>query len=77
MHNLHPGANLHTSAKMHLGVNLNPLCSVHKPINCVDMLLGLIFKHTTNVSVLLKFDVLRMFRLVSSTKETVAVVLYK
>ena len=57
MHNLHPGANLHTCAKLHPGVNLHPLCSVHMPINCVHMFLNLIFKHTTNVSVLLKGEI--------------------
>ena len=30
-----------------------PLCSVHMSINCVHMLLDLLFKHITNVSVLL------------------------
>ena len=29
-----------------------PLCSVHMSINCVHMLLDLLFKHITNVSVL-------------------------
>ena len=44
MHNLHPGANLLPGAKLHLGVNLHPLCSVHMSINCVHMLLDLLFK---------------------------------
>ena len=39
-------------------------------INCVHMLLDLLFKHITNVSVLLKekFDVLKMFRLLVSSR---------
>ena len=55
MHNLYPGANLLPIAKLHSGVNLLPLmiCSVHMSINCVHMSFDLLFKHTTNVSVLL------------------------
>ena len=47
-----------------------PLCSVHMSINCVHMLLDLLFKHITNVSVLHKekFVVLRMFRLLVSSR---------
>ena len=52
MHNLHPRANLLPGAKLHPGVNLHPLCSVHMSVNCVHMLLDLLFKHITNVSVL-------------------------
>ena len=52
MHNLHPGANLLPGAKLHPGVNLHPLCSVHMSVNCVHMLLDLLFKHITHVSVL-------------------------
>ena len=52
MHNLHPGAYLLPGAKLHPGVNLHPLCSVHMSVNCVHMLLDLLFKHITNVSVL-------------------------
>ena len=51
MHNLHPGANLLPGAKLHPGVNLHPLCSVYMSVN-VHMLLDLLFKHITNVSVL-------------------------
>ena len=47
-----PGANLPPGAKLHPGVNLHPLCSVHMSVNCVHMLLDLLFKHITNVSVL-------------------------
>ena len=53
MHNLHQRANLLPGAKLHPGVNLHPLCSVHMSINCDHMLLDLLFKHVTNVSVLL------------------------
>ena len=52
MHNLHPGAKLLPGAKLHPGVSLHPLCSVHMSVNCVHMLLDLLFKHITNVSVL-------------------------
>ena len=52
MHNLHPGANLLPGAKLHPGVNLHPLCSVHMSVNSVHMLLDLLLKHITNVSVL-------------------------
>ena len=68
MHNLHPGANFHTVAKLHQGVKLHPLCSVHMSINCVHMLLDC----SLNISKMFqfyfkeKFGVLRMFRLVSS-----------
>ena len=57
MHNLHQGANLH------------PVCSVHMSINCVHMLLDLLFKHITNQFCFKeKFDVLRMFRLLVSSR---------
>ena len=52
MHNLHPGSNLLPGAKLHPGVNLHSLCSVHMSVNSVHMLLDLLFKHITNVSVL-------------------------
>ena len=53
MHNLHPGANLLPCAKLHPGVNLLP----HMSINCVHMLLDLLLKHITNVSVLIKGEI--------------------
>ena len=53
MHNLHPDANLHTGAELHQKKICTPLCSVHMSINCVHMLLDLLFKPITNVSALL------------------------
>ena len=51
MHNLHPGANLLPGEELHPGVNL------HMSINCVHMLLDFLFKHITNVSVLLQGEI--------------------
>ena len=70
MHNLLPGANLLPSVKFHPGVNLHTLCRVHMSINCVNMSLicSLNISQMFQFYIKEKFDVLRMFRLLVSSR---------
>ena len=76
MHNLHTVAKLHTGAKLHPGVNLHPLMNRSYVIElCSLFVMDLLFKHITNVSVLLfrEFDVLRMFKIPSCEKKATSI----
>ena len=55
---------------LHPGVNLHPLCSVHMSINCVHMSLicSLNISQMFQFYIKEKFDVLRMFRLLVSSR---------
>ena len=54
MYNLLPGANLHTGSNSDGEQFCTSLCNVHMSMKCVHMLLDMHFKHTTNVSVLIR-----------------------